>query len=73
MLLLVALEAALPLMVSPTAELLAALRRQRPDWVLGDTCIVDSVRYTGDDGGIVVYVQPDGCEQFNSICDLHPQ
>jgi len=53
MLLLVALEAALPLTVSPTAELLAALRRQRPDWVLGDTCIVDSVRYTGDDGGIV--------------------
>ena len=53
MLLLLALEAALPLRVSPTAELLAALRRQRPDWALGETCVVDSVRYTGDDGGIV--------------------
>ena len=53
MLLLVALEAALPLKVSPTAELLAALRRQRPEWVLGESCVVDSVRYTGDDGGIV--------------------
>ncbi len=53
MLLLLALEAALPLTVSPTAELLGALRRQRPDWALGETCTVDSVRYTGDDGGIV--------------------
>ena len=53
MLLLLALEAALPLKVSPTGELLEALRRQRPEWQPGETCIVDSVRYTGDVGGIV--------------------
>lgn len=55
--LLARLEAALPVPVRMTPELVAILKKQNPALEISPSCAIASVRYTGDEGGILCQLE----------------